>query len=73
MARPSNILESKDLHVMIPEDIYARMKLHLWSDVQSRVPLGAYQRFIVERIREFFTPSQCTCDKPCPIHNGEPK
>lgn len=70
MARRPNIVRSQSLHITLPEDIYARLQLHLYSDLQRRVPVGAYQKFITERVQEFFTPSQCTCSKPCPVHGS---
>ena len=43
------------LHVALPEPVLARLDLHLWSEVEARVPKGAYQSFLVELINEFFT------------------
>jgi len=52
MRRP-NIVRSTKLTVMIPEDTRARLDLFLYSEVEGRVPFGAYQKFFVERINEF--------------------
>lgn len=52
--RPKPIRPSH-LHVMIPEDLRARLDLYLWSNLEGRVPKGAYQKFISERIIEFFS------------------
>jgi hypothetical protein len=35
--------------------LMARLDLHLWSEVEGRVPKGGYQRFFNERLREFFS------------------
>lgn len=39
---------------MLPESIRAKLDLLLFSEVEGRVPHGSYQRFIIERIKEFF-------------------
>lgn len=54
MARPSNVLRPVHLHTTIPEDLRARMDLHLYSDVEKRVPMGAYQQFICGLVKDFF-------------------
>ena len=56
MARQPDILRPIRLNTTIPGDLRARLDLHLYSEVEMRVPKGAYQRFICERIREFFEP-----------------
>lgn len=53
MRRP-NILRPTKLTLMLPEDIRAKLDLLLFSEVEGRVPKGAYQRFFIERINEFF-------------------
>lgn len=54
MARRPNLIRSVKLTVMIPEDLHAKLALYLYSESELRVPVGAYQRFFVERITEFF-------------------
>jgi hypothetical protein len=54
MSRPANIRRPVRLHTTLPEDIRAKLDLYLYSSVEGRVPVGAYQRFIIERIRDFF-------------------
>lgn len=54
MPRPRNLIPASPLEVSLPEDIRARLDLHLWSDLEQRVPHGAYKEFITERLREFF-------------------
>jgi hypothetical protein len=54
VARPPSIIRPVRLSTTLPEDIRARLDLYLYSEVEGRVPLGAYQKFIIERIREFF-------------------
>ncbi len=52
--RPSKLIPSERLGVYIPQDLKARIDLHLFSDVEGRVPSGAYSKFAEERFREFF-------------------
>lgn len=33
----------------------SKMQLHLFSDVEGRVPMGAHQRFLTQLINEFFS------------------
>lgn len=54
MPRQPNLIPSRLLHTSIPEPDLARLDLHLFSPLEGRVPKGAYQGWIVERIREFF-------------------
>jgi hypothetical protein len=54
MARPPNILRSVRLHTTLPEDLHAKLTLYLFRESEQRVPSGAYQRFICDRIIEFF-------------------
>ena len=55
MARRPSVTPAIKLTTTLPEDTHAILTLHLWSDLEGRVPPGAYQRFFVERIREFFS------------------
>lgn len=57
-----NIIRPTKLTMHLPEDVRARLDLYLFSPLEGRIPKGAYQRFIVERIQEFFSkrPSQPT-------------
>lgn len=52
--KPPKIIRPTKLTLALPEDIRAKLDLHLFSEVERRVPMGAYQRFFVERIQDFF-------------------
>ena len=54
MGRRPNLIPSVMLNVALPLDIHTRMTAFLYSELEGRVPHGAYQSFLVERIREFF-------------------
>lgn len=53
MKTPKIIRPSK-LTLHLPEDVRAKLDLHLYSEVEGRIPFGAYQRFLSERINEYF-------------------
>ena len=52
--RKPNIQRPVSLHTTLPEDLWTRLTLHLYSEVEGKVPKGAYQSFIIDRIREYF-------------------
>lgn len=54
--RPQHILRPVKLTTYLPEDLRAKLDLHLYSEVEGRVPHGAYSKFLAERVREFFEP-----------------
>lgn len=54
MPRSPNVIPSIKLHTSLPEDLHAKLTLHLFSDLEGRVPACAYQEFFCERIREYF-------------------
>lgn len=63
MARQPDILRPIRLHTTFPEDIRAKLDLYLYSEAEGRVPKGAYQRFIIERIRQFFSRDSLILDR----------
>lgn len=52
--RPPNAIPSEPLNLRLPTDIKAKIDLHLFSEVEGRVPKGAYARFFESLAREFF-------------------
>lgn len=54
MSRPPNIIRPRALTLKLPEDVRGRLDLYLFSEVEQRIPVGAYQSFFLSRIREFF-------------------
>lgn len=47
-------MPSVKLTTRLPLDLHTRLAAHLYSPLEGRIPLGAYQAFFSERIREFF-------------------
>jgi hypothetical protein len=59
MARRPLIIRPVKINLCLPEDLHARLMLHLYSESEQRVPQGAIQRFFVDRLLEFFnTPKE---------------
>ena len=52
--RPKSLSPSIDTHLFLPEEIYARISLALWSDAEGRIPHGQMSKFFVARANEFF-------------------
>ncbi len=53
--KPRRVVRPTHLHLSLPEDVRTRLDLFLWSDLEQRIPQGAYQTFFLSRIREFFS------------------
>jgi hypothetical protein len=53
MPRPPNIIPPTHLRTSLPQDLRARLDLHLWSDSEGRVPVGAYQRLLVALLSDY--------------------
>ena len=53
--RRPNIEPSIATNLHLPESVRTRLDLLLFSEVEGRVPKGAYQRFFLERLSEFFS------------------
>lgn len=52
--RPPKVMRPVKLTTYLPEDLRAKLDLYLYSDVEGRVPHGAYSAFLAERVKEFF-------------------
>lgn len=59
--RPPNVLRPSKLTTYLPEDLRAKLDLYLYSEIEGRVPHGAYARFLAERVKEFFDKKQKQC------------
>lgn len=54
MPRPRNAIPTEQINLTLPQDVKGRLDLHLVSESTAKIPQGAYQRFFLERIYEFF-------------------
>lgn len=54
MPKPAAIEPNKHLNTTLPPDLRTKMDLLLWSPSEGRVPRAAYQKFLTERLNEYF-------------------
>lgn len=52
MPRHPDILRPTRLETSLPEDLRARLDLHLYSELEGKVPKGAYQKLIIQLLSE---------------------
>lgn len=55
MSRRANIIPSVKLTTHLPLDVMNKLNAFLYSPTEGCVPRGAYQKFLIERIQEFFS------------------
>ena len=53
MPKPAKIIRPVQKNIALPEDLVVRVELELYSDVQQRVPMGAWQTLITELLTEW--------------------
>lgn len=54
MPRPKNTIQTVHTLISLPQHLWVKLRLHLHSEVEQRIPQGAQMRFFSERVREFF-------------------
>lgn len=54
MPRRPNIERPTQLCLKLPESTRIRLDLILWSSVEGRVPVGAYQKFFLSLLNNYF-------------------
>lgn len=54
MPRPKKTIRTEYFHIGLPEDLAAQVKLHLFSEIEGKVPMGAQQEFFTELVRDKF-------------------
>lgn len=64
MPRRPNIERPAQLCLRLPETVKARLDLFLMSEAEGRIPKGAYQRFFLDRINEFFSKIEVQNEHP---------
>lgn len=52
MARPRKAIRPVEKTVSLPEDLVARVELELYSEVEGKVPFGAWQKYLERLIRD---------------------
>ena len=51
MPRPRKAIPSVEKNVCLPRDIVAKVDLMLFSELEGRVPFGAWQKYLESLIR----------------------
>ena len=54
MPKPKNIIPSQQLNVALPLPLYVKLGVHLYSELEQRIPHGAYSRFLINLLQGFF-------------------
>lgn len=55
MARPPKAIKSITKELSLPPDIVARVDLALYSELEGRVPHGAWQKLLTHLLGEWLT------------------
>ncbi len=55
MPRPKQITPKVHLHITLSADLGEKLDKAVWSELEQRIPAGALQKFIEERLREYFS------------------
>ena len=53
--RKPKIIPTVRVSVRLPSDIAAKLALHLYSDLEGRVPHSAYQQFFSSLLTDYFS------------------
>ena len=53
MTRQRHPVRPISVTTTVPEDLLVRLQLHLFSELENRVPYGAMTKFFASRIREY--------------------
>lgn len=54
MARKPNVIPSSVINITLPFPERSQLDFYLYSELEERIPIGAYKEFFSARIREFF-------------------
>lgn len=51
MPRPRKAIRPVEKNISLPQDLVTRVDLELYSDLEGKVPFGAWQRYVEALIR----------------------
>jgi hypothetical protein len=51
MGRPKKTIRPVEKRVSLPETLVAAVELQLWSELEGKVPFGAWQEYLVRLIQ----------------------
>jgi len=52
MPRPRKAVRPIEKNLSLPQDLVAAVDLELWSEVEGKVPFGAWAKYVEELIRK---------------------
>jgi hypothetical protein len=52
--RPAPIIKKIRHEIYIPEDLAVRLRLHLYSELEGRIPVGKISEFFSNLVRDYF-------------------
>lgn len=55
MPRPLKTIRTVNKNIALPEDLVAQLELHLYSELEGRIPFGAQQEFFTTLLQNFFS------------------
>lgn len=53
MPRQPNTIRPASKNLQLPCDIVAQVDMHLWSDLEGRVPHGAWSRLVTSLLNDY--------------------
>lgn len=56
--KPAKVIRPVEKKISIPEDVVAQIDLELYSELESRVPHGAWSTLITKLLREHLAKGQ---------------
>ena len=54
MSRPKGTVPSVPKNIAIPKPLADQLDLHLYSEIEGRIPLGAYKDFFTALLQNYF-------------------
>jgi len=54
MAKHPNLIPSQQLNVALPLPVYTQLSAYLYSELEGRIPHGAYSRHLTDLLRAQF-------------------
>lgn len=55
MPKPARVIRPVKKNLSLPEDVVAPVELLLWSELESRVPHGAFSELVTRLLRDWLT------------------
>ena len=55
MARPKKVIRPVEKSLSLPQDLADRIELLLWSELEGKVPHGAFSKLVEKALRAFLS------------------